>query len=99
MPVSTRNRMSEKALRERLVGACTLTSYLFRDIKTGVEDRPFGSVRSGPYCIHPMATCRRAEDGNADVATRPTQLRRAVFRLLLTIPLIRFRWWRWSAAA
>jgi hypothetical protein len=49
MPVSTRNRMSEKALRERLVGACTLTSYLFRDIKTGVEDRPFGSVRSGSF--------------------------------------------------
>jgi hypothetical protein len=42
MLVSTRNRMSEKALRERLVGAWTLTSYLFRDIKTGVEDRPFG---------------------------------------------------------
>lgn len=42
MLVSTRTRMSEKALRERLVGAWTLTSYVFRDIKTGVEDRPFG---------------------------------------------------------
>jgi Lipocalin-like domain len=42
MLVSTRTRMSEKALRERLVGAWTLTSYVLRDIKTGGEDRPFG---------------------------------------------------------
>jgi hypothetical protein len=49
MLVSTRNRMSEKALRERLVGAWTPTSYVLRDIKTGVEDRPFGSLRSGSF--------------------------------------------------
>jgi hypothetical protein len=49
MLVSTRNRMSEKALRERPVGAWTLTSYVRRDIKTNVEDRPFGSVRSGSF--------------------------------------------------
>ena len=48
MLVSTRNRMSEKALREGLV-AWTPTSYVLRDIKTGVEDRPFGSVRSGSF--------------------------------------------------
>jgi hypothetical protein len=33
--------MSEKALKEGLV-AWTPTSYVLRDIKTGVEDRPFG---------------------------------------------------------
>jgi hypothetical protein len=42
MRVSTRNRMSEKPSKERLVGAWALTSYVVRDIKTGVEDRPFG---------------------------------------------------------
>jgi len=56
MPVSTRNRMSEKALRERLAGAWTLTSYALRDIKTGVEDRPFGSDRSGSFTGELTAT-------------------------------------------
>jgi Lipocalin-like domain len=37
-----RNRMSEKSLREQLVGAWALTSYVVRDTETGVEDRPFG---------------------------------------------------------
>ena len=56
MPVSTRNRMSEKTLRERLAGAWRLTSYVLRDIKTGVEDRPFGSVRSGSFTGELTAT-------------------------------------------
>lgn len=42
MRVSTRNRMSGKPLKEQLVGEWALTSYVVRDIKTSVEDRPFG---------------------------------------------------------
>jgi hypothetical protein len=34
--------MSEKPLREQLIGAWTLTSYVERDIETGVENRPLG---------------------------------------------------------
>ena len=34
--------MSEKPLREQLIGAWTLTSYVERDIETGVENHPFG---------------------------------------------------------
>lgn len=34
--------MSEKSLREQLVGAWALSSFVERDIETGVENRPFG---------------------------------------------------------
>jgi hypothetical protein len=34
--------MSKKPLREQLIGAWTLTSYVERDIETGVENRPLG---------------------------------------------------------
>jgi hypothetical protein len=34
--------MSEKSLREQLVGAWTLSSCVERDIETGVENHPFG---------------------------------------------------------
>jgi hypothetical protein len=44
MLVSPRNRLSKKALREQLVGAWVLTSYVVRDIKTASSA---------------MATCRR----------------------------------------
>ena len=38
--------MSEKSLREQLVGAWALSSFVERDIETGVENHPFGKVRS-----------------------------------------------------
>jgi hypothetical protein len=44
MLVSPRNRLSKKALREQLVGAWVLTSYVVREIKTASSA---------------MATCRR----------------------------------------
>jgi hypothetical protein len=34
--------MSERSLREQLVGAWALSSFVERDIETGVENRPFG---------------------------------------------------------
>jgi hypothetical protein len=34
--------MSEKSLREQLVGAWALSSFVERDIQTGVENHPFG---------------------------------------------------------
>ncbi len=34
--------MSERSLREQLVGAWELSSFVERDIETGVENRPFG---------------------------------------------------------
>src|SRR5258708_34182005 len=34
--------MSERFLREQLVGAWALSSFVERDIETGVENRPFG---------------------------------------------------------
>ena len=42
MREAKRNRMSERSLREQLVGAWALTSYVVHDTETGVEDRPFG---------------------------------------------------------
>lgn len=47
--------MSEKSLRERLVGAWALTSYVERDIETGVENRPFGE--------HPLGFVLYTPDG------------------------------------
>jgi hypothetical protein len=47
--------MSEKSLRERLVGAWALTSYVERDIETGVEDHPFGE--------HPLGFVLYTPDG------------------------------------
>ena len=39
--------MSEKPRREQLSGAWTLTSYVERDIETGVENRPLGECPLG----------------------------------------------------
>jgi hypothetical protein len=34
--------MSERFLREQLVGVWALSSFVERDMETGVENRPFG---------------------------------------------------------
>jgi toxin ParE1/3/4 len=47
--------MSEKSLRERLVGAWALTSYVERDVETGVENHPFGE--------HPLGFVLYTPDG------------------------------------
>jgi hypothetical protein len=39
--------MTEKFLRDQLVGAWELTSFIERDIKTGVENHPFGKHPPG----------------------------------------------------
>jgi hypothetical protein len=39
--------MSERSLREQLVGAWALSSFFERDIETGVENRPFGERPRG----------------------------------------------------
>lgn len=51
----TQHRMSEKSLREQLVGAWTLNSYVERDIETGVENYPFGE--------HPLGLILYTPDG------------------------------------
>jgi hypothetical protein len=111
MLASTRNRMGEKCLKRATRGAWAPTSYVLRDIKTGVEDRSgwryVGATAKTSTLSHEMAVSlcpelvrrvtgafggdqwqtpsaehRRAtrcqwrnQDGNTDVATRPTQLR------------------------
>src|SRR3982074_2240504 len=47
--------MAEKVLRDQLVGACELTSFIERDIKTGVENHPFGK--------HPLGLILYTPDG------------------------------------
>ncbi len=47
--------MSEKPLREQLVGAWTLTGFVERDIGTGVENHPFGE--------HPLGLILYTPDG------------------------------------
>ena len=42
--------MSEKSLREQLVGAWTLISCVERDIETGVESHPLGAQVSSRRC-------------------------------------------------
>jgi hypothetical protein len=39
--------MTEKFLRDQLVGAWELTSFIERDIATGVENHPFGKHPQG----------------------------------------------------
>jgi Lipocalin-like domain len=47
--------MAEKFLRERLVGAWALMSFVERDIETGVENHPFGE--------HPLGLILYTPDG------------------------------------
>jgi hypothetical protein len=47
--------MSEKPLREQLVGAWALISFVERDIETGVENHPFGE--------HPLGLILYTPDG------------------------------------
>jgi hypothetical protein len=47
--------MNEKSLREQLVGAWTLNSYVERDVETGVESHPFGD--------HPLGFILYTPDG------------------------------------
>jgi hypothetical protein len=47
--------MTEKFLRDQLVGAWELTSFIERDIKTGVENHPFGK--------HPLGLILYTPDG------------------------------------
>src|SRR5258708_23279773 len=47
--------MTEKFLRERLVGAWALMSFVERDIETGVENHPFGE--------HPLGLILYTPDG------------------------------------
>src|SRR5271168_2023193 len=47
--------MTEEFLREQLVGAWTLMSFVERDIETGVENHPFGE--------HPLGLILYTPDG------------------------------------
>jgi lipocalin-like protein len=47
--------MTEKFLRDQLVGAWELTSFIERDIETGVENHPFGK--------HPLGLILYTPDG------------------------------------
>ena len=51
--------MSEKSLREQLVGAWALTSCVERDIETGVENHPMGERPLGLILYTPMDMCLR----------------------------------------
>jgi hypothetical protein len=58
--------MADKFLREQLVGAWELTSFVERDIETGVENHPFGE--------HPLGLILYTPDGymSAQSATSRT---------------------------
>ena len=51
--------MSEKSLREQLIGAWALTSCVERDLETGVENFPLGERPLGAVCFkwenHPVS--------------------------------------------
>ena len=55
--------MTEKFLREQLVGAWALMSFVERDIETGVENHPFGEHPLGLILYTLMDTCRRNCNG------------------------------------
>src|SRR5260370_42488166 len=57
--------MTEKFLREQLVGAWALTSFVERDIETGVENRPFGE--------HPLGLILYTPDGYVSAQLQPPE--------------------------
>src|SRR3954447_15301497 len=55
--------MTEKLLREQLVGAWALMSFVERDIETGVENHPFGEHPLGLILYTPDGYVRRNCNG------------------------------------